>query len=100
MTDFEILSKVYDLLKDEKVFGSSMEEKYVEFKPPDELQEILKLKIESEGISYEETEKILQEIVRYSVKVNHKCFHNELYGGVDPCSLAAGWVTDALNNIQ
>lgn len=100
MSDFEFLSKIYDLLKDGKAFENSLDDKYLEFKQPEELEEILNLQLEDEGVSEKKVEEILKDVIKYSVKVNHSLNNNELYGGYNPYSLAATWVTDALNNIQ
>lgn len=100
MTDFIILSRIYDILKQENVISDSLDGKYVEFKQPKELQKILNLKIEEKGIGNEEMENVFKNVAKYSVKVNHKGYQNELSGAMDPYCLAAGWVTEALNNIQ
>ncbi|XP_024935707.1 acidic amino acid decarboxylase GADL1 isoform X2 [Cephus cinctus] len=62
--------------------------------------EQLPIRLKDEGTSLKEIEKILQSIVRYSVKTSSPHFHNQLYGAVDEYGIAGAWLTEALNTSQ
>lgn len=48
-------------------------------------------------ISNKEVEDICRKVAKLSVKTGHPNFHNQLFSGICPSSLAASWVADALN---
>lgn len=101
MSDHKFLSQVYDILKEENVFEPSPDLKYVEFKQPKDLQQLLDLQVEQEtGVRTKEVEEICRQVIKYSIKINHPYHQNELYGGYDPFALAASWITSALNTTQ
>ncbi|XP_062706013.1 acidic amino acid decarboxylase GADL1 [Aedes albopictus] len=102
MQDLELLSKVFEILKSEKVFDSSSEDIIFPFKDPDSLKSILNLELSngSPKLNSSTQEDVLRKIVRYSIKTAHPNYHNEMYAGPDWLGLAASWATDALNACQ
>jgi hypothetical protein len=100
MSEFAFLSKIYKILNEEGVFEPQEGAKYVNFKQPEDLEKLLDLDIGEKGNEEVEIDEVFRDVIKYSVKNNHMCFQNELYGGYDPYSLASSWITDALNNCQ
>ncbi|XP_066940703.1 cysteine sulfinic acid decarboxylase-like isoform X1 [Macrobrachium rosenbergii] len=99
--DGKFLHKVLSLVLEENlVTGVDESAKVVEFKHPRELQELLKLNVGQNSRSTDEIMKVLEEVVRYSVKTTHPHFYNQLYGGIDEIGLAASWLSSALNTNQ
>ncbi|KAL1122480.1 hypothetical protein AAG570_002811, partial [Ranatra chinensis] len=62
--------------------------------------DILNLKLGSEGYHVDELIDICKNVVRYSVKTGHPFFLNQLYRGVDPYALAGVYISEALNTNQ
>jgi hypothetical protein len=100
MSDFSFLEKIYKLLDDGGVFDPPNDSKSLEFKQTEELKAILDLALQGDGISDEKMEELYRTVIRYSIKFNHQFYQHELSGGYDPNSLAASWVSNALNNLQ
>lgn len=71
--------------------------KVVEFKNPEDLKNILDLKLKSTSDSDEKLMDLLKDTIKYSVKTGHPYFVNQLFSGIDPYALAGQWLTDALN---
>ncbi|XP_064095455.1 acidic amino acid decarboxylase GADL1-like [Macrobrachium nipponense] len=97
----KLLEKVLDLVqKEHLVAGADRNKKLVEFKHPRELQSLLALNIGQEGKTEEEVKKILEDVVKYSVRTGHPYFYNQLYAGVDEIGVAGSWLSTALNTNQ
>ncbi|VVD03709.1 unnamed protein product [Leptidea sinapis] len=91
------LERVYGIIEEE----SSGHTPLVNFKYPEELQEILRNDLDiSEPVSNEELEKSVRKILQYSVKTNKHTFRNQLYGATDPYGLAGAWIAEAFNTSQ
>lgn len=62
------------------------------------MQKEFEFSIENESpLSSLQVEEIMKKVAKYSVKTNHPQFHNQLFSGICPTSLAASWMSDALN---
>uniref|UniRef100_A0A8C4ETV1 Glutamate decarboxylase like 1 n=1 Tax=Dicentrarchus labrax TaxID=13489 RepID=A0A8C4ETV1_DICLA len=67
-----------------------------EWRSPEQLKELLDLELRDGG---ESESKILQrcrDAIRYSVKTTHPHFFNQLYAGMEPYSLVASFIVEAL----
>uniref|UniRef100_A0AAV2MAS8 Uncharacterized protein n=1 Tax=Knipowitschia caucasica TaxID=637954 RepID=A0AAV2MAS8_KNICA len=82
----------------EKVVGTAADrsEKVCEWVPPENLQELLDLDLGDTGESEEKLLQRCRDVIKYSVKTAHPCFFNQLYCGLEPYSLAASFITEAL----
>ena len=64
-------------------------------------QKFLDLEVKNEGVQDEaKIDKILQTVIKFSVRTRHPYFFNQLYGGVDEVALSGAWLTEALNTNQ
>ncbi|KAK3872949.1 hypothetical protein Pcinc_022013 [Petrolisthes cinctipes] len=101
MKDGELLKEVLELvLKEKLVTGMDTKAKVVQFKQPQELQEVLDLSVCNDESSVQEAKLILRQVLDYSVKTQHPHFYNQLYGGIDEVALTGAWITEALNTNQ
>ncbi|GAA6217521.1 acidic amino acid decarboxylase GADL1 isoform X1 [Lates japonicus] len=76
--------------------ATDVTEKVCEWRSPEQLKELLDLELTDEG---ESEPKILQhcrDAIRYSVKTTHPRFFNQLYAGMEPYSMVASFITEAL----
>lgn len=87
-----------DLILDKAVFkGLSRSSKVLEYRSPEEMQQILDLELKKEPASREKLMQLLDDTIRYSVKTGHPYFVNQLFSSVDPFGLVGQWLGDALN---
>lgn len=87
-----------DLLLNEAVFrGTSRDQKVLEWRHPQELQQLMDLQLRPEAASDEQLFRLVKDTVKYSVKTGHPYFVNQLFSAVDPYGLVGQWMTDALN---
>ncbi|KAI5644899.1 pyridoxal-dependent decarboxylase conserved domain-containing protein [Phthorimaea operculella] len=89
------LEKVLHIVQEER----GAEAPLINFKHPTELQKILDLEV-TDGCNDKELEKVIRQVLAYSVKTNKPTFRNQLYGGTDPYGLAGAWITEAFNTSQ
>uniref|UniRef100_A0A3Q2P5S8 Glutamate decarboxylase like 1 n=1 Tax=Fundulus heteroclitus TaxID=8078 RepID=A0A3Q2P5S8_FUNHE len=76
--------------------GTNVKEKVCEWRPPEQLKELLDLELKDTG---EPESKILQrcrDAIRYSVKTSHPRFFNQLFAGMEPHSMVASFITEAI----
>uniref|UniRef100_A0A3Q1EHP8 Cysteine sulfinic acid decarboxylase n=1 Tax=Acanthochromis polyacanthus TaxID=80966 RepID=A0A3Q1EHP8_9TELE len=76
--------------------ATDVKEKVCEWRSPDQLKELLDLELRDGG---ESDSKILQrcrDAIRYSVKTSHPRFFNQLYAGMEPYSMVASFIAEAL----
>jgi len=94
-----ILEAINKLVQDQRLVSDKYDitEKIINFKHPKELEEILPLAIQKDGLNDLQLEELGRLIVKYSVKTCHPHFYNQLYHGVDEYGLAGSWLSDALN---
>lgn len=92
------IKKCVDILLKEAVFeGTKRENRVVEWHSPDELRNLLDFSLRRSAVSHEELMSLMKGVIRYSVKVGHPYFANQLFSSVDPYGLIGQWLTDALN---
>ncbi|KAF2351953.1 Pyridoxal phosphate-dependent decarboxylase [Trinorchestia longiramus] len=101
-SDGELLQKVLEIVKKEKLYGKMEEyKKVVDFMHPEELRKILDLTMCRDGCRTRgEVDEVLERIVRHSVRTQHPHFYNQLYGGIDEVGLAGAWLLEAINTNQ
>ncbi|XP_018521284.1 acidic amino acid decarboxylase GADL1 isoform X2 [Lates calcarifer] len=76
--------------------ATDVTEKVCEWRSPEQLKELLDLELTDGG---ESESKILQhcrDAIRYSIKTTHPRFFNQLYAGMEPYSMVASFITEAL----
>ncbi|XP_072251094.1 LOW QUALITY PROTEIN: acidic amino acid decarboxylase GADL1-like [Leuresthes tenuis] len=76
--------------------GTNVKEKVCEWRSPEQLKELLEIELKDGG---ESETKILQrcrDAIRYSVKTGHPHFFNQLFGGMEPYSMVASFITEAI----
>lgn len=94
----EFIKKSVELLLKQAVFDSTnRKSKVLEFKTPDQLKNILDFDISNHPSTHENLLKLLQQVIRFSVKTGHPYFVNQLFSSLDPYGLIGQWLTDALN---
>ncbi|KAM7382401.1 hypothetical protein PAMP_002130 [Pampus punctatissimus] len=84
------------IMEDAVKKATDVREKVCEWRFPEQLKELLDLELGDEG---ESESKILQrcrDAVRYSVKTTHPRFFNQLYAGMEPYSMVASFIIEAL----
>ncbi|KAI3361508.1 hypothetical protein L3Q82_013658 [Scortum barcoo] len=84
------------IMEDAVKKATDIREKVCEWHSPEQLKELLDLELKDEG---ESESKILQrcrDAIRYSVKTTHPRFFNQLYAGLEPYSMVASFITEAL----
>uniref|UniRef100_A0A182R191 Glutamate decarboxylase n=1 Tax=Anopheles farauti TaxID=69004 RepID=A0A182R191_9DIPT len=100
--EWTILERVFQMLADEGFLGPSTQEKpVVEFEYPEDLKERIHFPMDEQTPCGAATvERIIRQVLHYSVRTGHRHFHNQLFAGVDPYGLTGSWVTEALNTSQ
>lgn len=63
------------------VFGMTKKSKVIEWIEPEELKKVLDLKLKETGESEEELIKLVEDTLKYSVKIGHPYFVNQLFSG-------------------
>ncbi|TKS81606.1 Acidic amino acid decarboxylase GADL1 [Collichthys lucidus] len=84
------------IMEDAVKRATDVREKVCEWRYPEELKELLDLELREVG---ESESKILQrcrDAIKYSVKTTHPRFFNQLYGGMEPYSMVASFIVEAL----
>ncbi|XP_040901337.1 acidic amino acid decarboxylase GADL1-like [Toxotes jaculatrix] len=91
------IHQAMELIMDEAVKkATNVREKVCEWRSPEQLKELLDLELRDGG---ESESKILQrcrDAIRYSVKTAHPRFFNQLYAGMEPYSMVASFITEAV----
>uniref|UniRef100_A0A182NFF7 Glutamate decarboxylase n=1 Tax=Anopheles dirus TaxID=7168 RepID=A0A182NFF7_9DIPT len=100
--EWTILERVFHVLADEGYLGPSTHEKpVVAFEYPDDLKQLIHFPMDEQTPSSAATvERIIRQVLYYSVRTGHHHFHNQLFAGVDSYGLAGSWITEALNTSQ
>lgn len=88
---------IENILKFAVFDGTDRSNKVLEWKAPEELENVLDLNLKFECDTDEQLLCAIRDIIKYSVKTGHPYFVNQLFSGVDPYALAGQWLTDALN---
>lgn len=85
------------ILEDAVKKATDIREKVCEWRFPEELKELLDLELRDSGESEAEVLQRCRDAIRYSVKTTHPHFFNQLYAGMEPHSLVASFIVEALN---
>ncbi|KAM5188186.1 acidic amino acid decarboxylase GADL1 isoform 5-T5 [Callospermophilus lateralis] len=97
-TGEKFVEEACKLIMEEVVLkATDINEKVCEWQPPEQLKQLLDLEVRDTGESHDRLLKLCQDVIRFSVKTNHPRFFNQLYAGLDYYSLAARFMTEALN---
>lgn len=84
------------VLQDAVTKATDVKEKVCEWRPPEELRELLDLELGDEGESESRVLQRCRDVIRYSVKTTHPRFYNQLFAGLEPYSLVASCIVEAL----
>ncbi|MBN3305505.1 GADL1 decarboxylase, partial [Amia calva] len=77
--------------------ATDVNEKVCEWQSPEQLKEKLDLELRDQGETHTQILERCRDVIRYSVKTGHPRFFNQLYAGLDPYSLVARFITEAIN---
>ncbi|XP_062814266.1 acidic amino acid decarboxylase GADL1 isoform X2 [Anolis carolinensis] len=77
--------------------AADVTEKVCEWQPPEKLKALLDLELKDTGENHQKLLQFCRDVIKFSVKTNHPRFFNQLYAGIDYYSLAARFITEALN---
>ncbi|XP_040901007.1 acidic amino acid decarboxylase GADL1-like isoform X2 [Toxotes jaculatrix] len=84
------------ILEDAVKKAIDVREKVCEWRSPEELKELLDLELRDAGESESEILQRCRDAIRYSVKTTHPRFFNQLYAGMEPYSMVASFIVEAL----
>lgn len=99
--EWNILYRVPEILDEHHYIGTPVEEPVVRFEYPADLKNLIDFTLDNVAPREQsDVERIVKDVLHYSVKTGHQNFHNQLFAGVDPYGLAGSWITDALNTSQ
>uniref|UniRef100_A0A182VX91 Cysteine sulfinic acid decarboxylase n=1 Tax=Anopheles minimus TaxID=112268 RepID=A0A182VX91_9DIPT len=100
--EWTILERVFRVLADEGYYGPTTHQKpVVTFVYPEDLKKLIHFPMDEQTPSSASTvERIVRQVLQYSVRTGHNHFHNQLFAGVDPYGLTGSWITEALNTSQ
>ncbi|XP_028280995.1 acidic amino acid decarboxylase GADL1 [Parambassis ranga] len=91
------IKQAMEIIMDEAVKkATDVHEKVCEWRSPEELKELLDLELRDGGESESEVLKRCRDAIRYSVKTGHPRFFNQLYAGMEPYSMVASFITEAI----
>ncbi|XP_069586122.1 acidic amino acid decarboxylase GADL1 [Ranitomeya imitator] len=94
----KFVEDVFRILMNEVVYkANDVTEKVCEWKDPEQLKKLLDVNLKDIGEPHQKLLQLCQNAIKYSVKTSHPRFFNQLYGGMDHYSLAARFITEALN---
>lgn len=92
-----IRNSVEELLNLAVFQATDRKNKVLEWRNPEDLQNIFDMKLKDTPDSDEVLLNLIRDTIKYSVKTGHPYFVNQLFSGVDPYGLVGQWLTDALN---
>jgi len=99
--EFNLLSKIFNILTEEKILNTTADDKIVDFLQPNELKVNFEKWLNSDtALSEPELEDVCRQVIRFSLKNRHPYYFSHMFGGVDPYGLAASWLTEAINGAQ
>lgn len=94
----KFLRTIIDEVLNKAIFnGTQRENKVLEWTNPEELESKFDMSLKDEADSDEVLLKLANDTIKYSVKVGHPYFVNQLFSCVDPYGFAGQVITDALN---
>lgn len=89
--------KVVEILLEYVDQENDRDSKILDFKMPEELEQILDLELPEKGLTLGQLFKDCRTALRWQVKTGHPHFFNQLSSGLDIVSLAGEWLTSACN---
>lgn len=92
-----IRNSIEELLNSAVFNATDRKNKVLEWKNPEDLQNIFDMKLKDTPDSDEVLLNLIKDTIKYSVKTGHPYFVNQLFSGVDPYGLIGQFLTDALN---
>ncbi|XP_049530222.1 cysteine sulfinic acid decarboxylase [Anopheles darlingi] len=109
--EWAILERIYRILTEEGYLNGGLTStercqvspphSVVKFEHPVDLKRLIHFPMDEKEPSSEATiERIIRQVLHYSVRTGHPHFHNQLFAGVDPYGLTGSWITEALNTSQ
>ncbi|XP_042279584.1 acidic amino acid decarboxylase GADL1-like isoform X1 [Thunnus maccoyii] len=84
------------IMEDAVKKATDVREKVCEWCPPEQLKELLDLELRDRGEAESQILQRCRDAIRYSVKTTHPRFFNQLYAGMEPYSMVASFVIEAL----
>ncbi|XP_076594367.1 acidic amino acid decarboxylase GADL1-like isoform X2 [Chaetodon auriga] len=84
------------IMEDAVKKATDIREKVCEWHSPVQLKELLDLELRDGGESDSEILQRCRDAIRYSVKTTHPRFFNQLYAGMEPYSMVASFIVEAL----
>ncbi|XP_041845095.1 acidic amino acid decarboxylase GADL1-like [Melanotaenia boesemani] len=84
------------ILEDGVKKATDVREKVCEWRSPEQLKMLLDLELRDEGESEPEVLQRCRDAIKYSVKTGHPRFFNQLYAGMEPNSMVASFITEAI----
>ncbi|MED6267332.1 Acidic amino acid decarboxylase gadl1, partial [Characodon lateralis] len=76
--------------------GTNVKEKVCEWRSPEQLKELLDLELKDTGESESKILQCCKDAIRYSVKTSHPRFFNQLFAGMEPHSMVASFIIEAI----
>jgi glutamate/tyrosine decarboxylase-like PLP-dependent enzyme len=95
MEQREIINKVTTVL--EEYLSNSKDKRFLQFKTPEELREILRLKDFKDGADWPQIFWWIEKYLKYSARTNHPNFVNRMWAGANLPSIA-GEIVAAVSN--
>lgn len=92
-----IRNSIEELLNSAVFNATERKNKVLEWRNPEDLQNIFDMKLKDTPDSDEVLLSLIKDTIKYSVKTGHPYFVNQLFSGVDPYGLIGQFLTDALN---
>ncbi|KFM74577.1 Glutamate decarboxylase, partial [Stegodyphus mimosarum] len=91
------LHEVFEILMDFVTKTNDRSAKILDFHQPQQLKEILDLKINDDPVNLDQLLVDCKETLKYQVKTGHPHFFNQLSTGLDIVSMAGEWLTASAN---
>ncbi|XP_014899047.1 acidic amino acid decarboxylase GADL1-like [Poecilia latipinna] len=80
--------------------ATNVKEKVCEWRSPEQLKELLDLELKDTGESESKILQCCRDAIRYSVKTGHPRFFNQLFAGMEPHSMVASFIIEAIKTSQ
>ncbi|XP_070767346.1 acidic amino acid decarboxylase GADL1-like [Enoplosus armatus] len=84
------------IMEDAVKKATDVREKVCEWRSPEQLKDLLDLELRDGGESEAQILQRCRDAIRYSVKTTHPRFFNQLYAGMEPYSMVASFIVEAL----
>uniref|UniRef100_A0A3Q4M9X0 Glutamate decarboxylase-like protein 1-like n=1 Tax=Neolamprologus brichardi TaxID=32507 RepID=A0A3Q4M9X0_NEOBR len=91
------IRQAMEIIVDEAVKkATNVQEKVCEWHSPEQLKKLLDLELRDRGEPESEILQRCRDAIRYSVKTSHPRFFNQLYAGMEPYSMVASFIAEAV----